>query len=65
MNGHQIIMVVLFLAFAVEAWASIANLKEGGLVSLSFIALLEAIWLLLEAYDYLRSDLEERLKATS
>ena len=65
MNGHQIITVVLFLAFAVEAWVSIATLKEGGLVSLSFIALLEAIWLLLVAYDYLRSDLEERLKATS
>ena len=65
MSEHQIIMVVLFLAFAVEAWVSIANLKEGGLASLSFIALLEAIWLLLVAYDYLRSDLEERLKATS
>ena len=63
MNGHQIIMVVLFLVFVVEVWVSISDI-ESGLMLLSFIAILTAIWLLFVAYEYLSDSLEESLEAS-
>ena len=63
MNGHQIIMVVLFLVFVVEVWVSISDI-ESGLVFLSFIAMLETIVLLFVAYRYLSYSLKESLEAS-
>ena len=63
MSGHPILTMILFLAFIGEVWASISEL-EGGLVSLSFIFMLTAIYLLFLAYEYLRDSLEESLEAS-
>ena len=62
MSDNAIPTITLLLAFAVSAWLSLNNLKEGS-VFISFLAMLEAIWLLFAAYNFLRLDLEESLKA--
>jgi hypothetical protein len=64
MSDNAIPTITLLLAFAASAWISLNNLKEGS-VFISFLALLEAIWLLFAAYNFLRLDLEESLKATT
>ena len=63
MNTYKIWIIGLLLVFVVEVWVSISDI-ESGLMLLSFIAILTAIWLLFVAYGYLRDSLEERLKAS-
>ena len=63
MNTYKIWIIGLLLVFVVEVWVSISDI-ESGLMLLSFIAILTAIWLLFVAYEYLSDSLEERLKAS-
>ena len=63
MNTYKIWIIGLLLVFVVEVWVSISDI-ESGLMLLSFIAILTAIWLLFVAYEYLSDSLEERLEAS-
>ena len=63
MNTYKIWIIGLLLVFVVEVWVSISDI-ESGLMLLSFIAILTAIWLLFVAYEYLSDSLEESLKAS-
>jgi hypothetical protein len=63
MNTNKIWIIGLLLVFVVEVWVSISDI-ESGLMLLSFIAILAAIWVLFVAYEYLSDSLEESLKAS-
>ena len=63
MNTYKIWIIGLLLVFVVEVWVSISDI-ESGLMLLSFIAILTAIWLLFVAYEYLSDSLEESLEAS-
>ena len=63
MNTYKIWIIGLLLVFVVEVWVSISDI-ESGLMLLSFIAILTAIWLLFVAYIYLCDLLEESLEAS-
>ena len=62
MNTYPIWIIGLLLGFIIEVLVSLSDI-ESGLMLLSFIAMLIAIWLLFLAYEYLRDSLEESLKA--
>ena len=63
MNTNQIWIMGLLLGFIGEVWASISEL-EGGLVFLSFIFMLTAIYMLFLAYEALRDSLTKKLAAS-
>ena len=63
MNTYTIWIIGLLLAFIVEVLVSINDI-ESGLVFMSFIAILAAIWVLFVAYEHLSDSLEESLKAS-
>ena len=63
MNTDKIWIIGLLLVFVVEVWVSISDI-ESGLVFLSFIAMLETIFLLFVAYRYLSYSLKESLEAS-
>ncbi len=63
MNTYKIWIIGLLLVFVVEVWVSISDI-ESGLVFLSFIAMLETIFLLFVAYRYLSYSLKESLEAS-
>ena len=62
MNTNQIWIIILLLMFIIEVLVSLSDIVSG-LVFLSFIAMLLAIYLLFLAYEHLRDLLEERLEA--
>ena len=63
MNTYKIWIIGLLLAFVAEVCVSISDI-ESGLVFMSFIAILVAIWVLFVAYLYLRNSLEEKLEVS-
>ena len=63
MNINKIWIIGLLLVFVVEVWVSISDI-ESGLVFLSFISMLETIFLLFVAYRYLSYSLKESLEAS-
>jgi amino acid transporter len=60
---NTFIMIESLLAFAVSAWLSLNSLKEGS-VSISFVIMLIAIFVLFVGYEALSDSLEESLKAS-
>ena len=62
MNTNKIWIMGLLLVFIIEVLVSISDI-ESGLVFMSFIAILAAIWVLFVAYEYLSDSLGERLEA--
>ena len=63
MTNNAIPTILLFIGFISVVWASLNNLEEGT-AFLSFIFMLEAIWILFAAYEYLRDSLEKRLEVS-
>lgn len=63
MNTYTIWIIGLLLVFIIEVLVSISDI-ESGLMFLSFLAMLTAIWLLCVAYLYLSDSLGERLEAS-
>ena len=64
MTDNAIPTILLLITFIVAVWASINSFEEGT-AFLSFIFMLEAIWILFAAYTFLRDSLEKRFEATS
>ena len=57
------LMLIPMFGWSIEVWVSISDI-ESGLVFLSFIAMLETIFLLFVAYRYLSYSLKESLEAS-
>ena len=63
-NTSISIIILSFIAFIyLIVWGSLNYLEEGA-IFLSFITMLEAIFVLFVAYERLRDSLEERLGAS-
>ena len=58
--SYNFTTTLLFLMFILAVWASISSL-DTGLIFQSFIAMLEAIWILFLAYNYLSNSLKDSL----
>ena len=64
MTNNTILTILFFIAFILAVLDSIGSFEDGR-PFLSFIVMLEAIWILFTAYTFLRDSLEKRFEATS